>query len=127
MTFFPQVLADKPKLLLLLPSQSSPTTSPSPFPRQAVHYFYQFLQIPHSNKILGLCCIESLCDKAELTSLIIVKVTFKKKLYNSYLFCSLYVWDVPHPTPTLVWGLFSQKNCSVAQGRLNFWKCSPGG
>lgn len=79
MTFLPQFLADKPKLLLLVPSQSSPTTSPSPFPRQAVYHFYQFLQIPHSNKVLGLCCIESLCDKAELTSLIIVKVTFKKK------------------------------------------------
>lgn len=63
-----------------------------------MHHFYQFLQIPHSNKVLGLCCIESLCDKAELTSLIIVKVTFKEKLYNSYLFCSLYVWDVP-PSP----------------------------
>lgn len=43
-----------------------------------MHHFYQFLQIPHSNKVLGLCCIESLCDKAELTSLIIVKVTFKR-------------------------------------------------
>lgn len=105
MTFPPQFLADKPKLLLLVPSRGSPT-SPSPFTRQAVHHFYQFLQIPHSNKILGLCCIESLCDKAELTSLIIVKVTFKKKLYNSYLFCSLYVWDVPHPHPPLRFGVY---------------------
>lgn len=75
--FSSQFLADKPKLLLLVPSRGSPT-SPSPFTRQAVHHFYQFLQIPHSNKVLGLCCIESLCDKAELTSLIIVKVTLKK-------------------------------------------------
>lgn len=43
-----------------------------------MHHFYQFLQIPHSNNVLGLRCIESLCDKAELTSLIIVKVTLKK-------------------------------------------------
>lgn len=126
MTSPPQFLADKPKLLLLVPSQVPPT-SPSPFTRQAVHHFYQFLQIPHSNKVLGLCCIESLCDKAELTSLIIVKVTFKKKLYNSYLFCSLYVWDVPPSLSPSVWGLFSWQNCSVAQGRLNFQKCSPGG
>lgn len=74
----------------LLTNQRFPLLSPKaawvPEPRQAVHRFYQFLQIPHSNKSLGLCCIESLCDKAELTSLIIVKVT-EKKLYNSYLFC----------------------------------------
>jgi hypothetical protein len=63
-----------------------------------VQHFYQFLQIPHSNKVLGLCSIESLCDKAELTSLIIVKVTLEKKLYNSYLFCSLYVGMFP-PLP----------------------------
>lgn len=43
-----------------------------------MHHFYQFLQIPHSDDVLGLCCIESLCDEAELTSLIIVKVTFKR-------------------------------------------------
>lgn len=44
-----------------------------------MHHFYQFLQIPHSNNVLGLRCIESLCDKAELISLIIVKVTLKKQ------------------------------------------------
>lgn len=94
-----------------------------------MRHLYQFLQIPHSNKALGLCCIETLCDKAELTSLLI-KVTLKKKkkktLYNSYLFCSC-VFGCSLPPPILVWGLFSWLNCSVAQGRVNFWECSPSG
>lgn len=121
------ILADKPKFLLLLLPAALPTPSPSPFSRQAVCHFYQFLQIPHSNKTLGLCCIESLCDKAELTSLLIVKVTLKKKnLYNSYLFCSC-VFGCSLSPPALVWGLFSWLNFSVAQGRVNFWECSPNG
>lgn len=72
------ILADKPKLLLFFCPEALPIPSWSPFPRQAVYHFYQFLQIPHSNKVLGLCCIENLCDKAELTSLLIIKVTLKK-------------------------------------------------
>lgn len=123
--FSSQFLADKPKLLLLVPSRGSPT-SPSPFTRQAVHHFYQFLQIPHSNKVLGLCCIESLCDKAELTSLIIVKVTLKKNFIILIYFVVCMFGMSPAPPP-LVWGLFSWQNCSVAQGRLNFQRCSPGG
>lgn len=97
MTFSPQFLADKPKLLLLVPSQGPPT-SPSPFTRQAVHHFYQFLQIPHSNNVLGLCCIESLCDKAELTSLIIVKVTFKRNfIIPIYFVVCMFGMSAPSP------------------------------
>lgn len=122
----PQFLLINQSSSLLLP-EALPTPSRSPFPRQAVRHFYQFLQIPHSNKTLGLCCIESLCDKAELTSLLIVKVTLKKKnLYNSYLFCSC-VFGCSLSPPTLVWGLFSWLDFSVAQGRVNFWECSPSG
>lgn len=55
-----------------------------------MHHFYQLLQIPHSNKVLGLRCIESLCDKAELTSLIIVKVTLKKKT-NTFIILIYFV------------------------------------
>lgn len=124
--FSPNFLLINQSSSSLFPLESLPPLHWVPWPGKPCT-FYQFLQIPHSNKVLGLCCIESLCDKAELTSLIIVKVTFKKKLYNSYLFCSLYVWDGPHSFPSLVWGLFSWRNCSVAQGRLNFWKCSPDG
>lgn len=63
-------------------------------------HFYQFLQIPHSNKTLGLCCIESLCDKAELTSLLIVKVTLKKK--KTFIILIYFVavcLGVPAPLP----------------------------
>lgn len=40
--------------------------------------------IPHSNKSVGFCCIESLCDlRQNWTSLVIVNVTSKKKLYDN--------------------------------------------
>lgn len=96
----PPILADKPKLLLSLLPEALPTPPRSPFPRQAVCHFYQFLQIPHSNKTLGLCCIESLCDKAELTSLLIVKVTLKKK--KTFIILIYFVavcLGVPSPLP----------------------------
>lgn len=115
------ILADKPKLLLLLHPETLPVPSWSPFPRQAVFHFYQFLQIPHSNKVLGLCCIESLCDKAELTSLLIVKVTLKK---TKTFIIPIYFVAVCSGTPflpPLVWGLFSWLNSSVAQGRVIFF------
>lgn len=67
-----------------------------------MHHFYQFLQIPHSNKILGLCCIESLCDKAELTSLIIVKVTFKKKNFIILIYFVVCMFGMS-PTPPPLW------------------------
>lgn len=85
-----------------------------------MYHFYQFLQIPHSNKVLGLCCIESLCDKAELTSLLIVKVTLKKtKTFIIPIYFVAVCSGVPF-LPPLVWGLFSWLNSSVAQGRVNF-------
>lgn len=123
-----------PNFLLINQSSScssfplkAPPTSPGPFPRQAVHHFYQFFQIPHSNKVLGLCRIESLCDKAELTSLIIVKVTFKRNFIILIYFVVCMFGMFPPTPPSSVWGLFSWRNCSDAQGRINFWKCPPGG
>lgn len=102
-----------PQFLLINQSSSSssslrlsPTPSRSPFPRQAVYHSYQFLQIPHSNKALGLCCIESLCDKAELTSLLIVKVTLKKK--KTFIILIYFVavcLGVPSPPPSFWFGV----------------------
>lgn len=75
--FSPNFLLINQSSSSLFPLESLPPLHWVPWPGKPCT-FYQFLQIPHSNKVLGLCCIESLCDKAELTSLIIVKVTFKK-------------------------------------------------
>lgn len=89
-----------------------------------MYHFYQFLQIPHSNKVLGLCCIESLCDKAELTSLLIVKLTLKKtKTFIIPIYFVAVCFGVVPFLPPSVWALFSCLNSSVAQGRVNFWEC----
>lgn len=67
--------------------------------------------------------MENLCDKAELTSLIIIKVTLKKtKTFIILIYFVAVCLGVPF-LPPLVWGLFSWLNSSVAQGRVTFWEC----